>query len=134
MLYNQRRIVDVVACPASGLAGQDLDIAPILADDSGSGESGPTFLADFATMSHWAMLVCGSWLLVPHLQRMVTHAKVVLTQVVVLWQAAKGPVTAFVATATRLGVRSGMPVVVGRMRVGSSICPLITLLLLLRLR
>ena len=103
LLRSQRQAMARAVAPAGGGAGQELDMAMIVADGGPKGMADPAFPAHMATMGHWSMAIWEKWLPLRHLERAVAAAKVKLIKAVVPWQVVYGPAAAFLATAARLG-------------------------------
>lgn len=103
LLHCQRRCAAAVAAPANGLAGQELDVALILADGGPKGKADPAFPAHIATICPWAMAVFEQWMPMSHWARAIATAKLVLVKSVVPWLKVRGAAAAFVASGARLG-------------------------------
>ena len=61
-LLSQRRAVAAAAAPASGIGGQNHDLALILADGSDDGRLDPAFEAHAGTIGQWALAIWERWL------------------------------------------------------------------------
>ena len=101
-LLQQRRAVAAAAAPASGLAGQNIDLALMLADGSAAGRVDPAYEAHAQPIGHWAQAVWNGWLPMKHLLQLVADAKVRLDKARQPWMVVYGPSAAFVCTAARL--------------------------------
>ena len=102
-LMQQRRDVAAAGSPASGMGGQDLDIALILADGSATGVADPAFVAHSGPMGHWAMAVWNGWLPTASLNNMMKEAISACDKAVHPWMIAYGPAAATYLSAQRLG-------------------------------
>ena len=102
LLLAQRRAVAAAAAPASGLAGQNLDLALLLADGSAKGKVDPAYEAHAAPIRHWAQAVWNRWLPIKSLVLLIADAKANLAKAIQPWRVAYGPAAAFVCTASRL--------------------------------
>jgi hypothetical protein len=101
-LLLQRRAVAAAAAPTAGLAGQNLDLALMLADGSDKGMVDPAFEAHLGPIGHWAQAVWNRWLPLKQLFQLAANANVKLAQAIRPWSVTYGPAAAFVGTAARL--------------------------------
>ncbi len=101
LLHGQR--VSAMAVVAAGARGRDLDLTLLLADTAPTQRTDPAFAAHIDPIYKWAQAVWCHW--VPHslLNHMVTRARLALTKARKVWSVVKGPASATVATAARLG-------------------------------
>ena len=60
VLLQQRRAINAAAAPSSGLGGQELDIALVIADGSLKGKADPAFVAHSDVIVHWAKAIWNS--------------------------------------------------------------------------
>lgn len=102
MLLMQRRTVGRTTGPAAGAAGQNLNLAFMLADGSANGKAGPAYDAHLDPVVHWAQAVWYEWLPQSMLNRMVSDAGNRLARALRTWAVVTGPASALVATAGRL--------------------------------
>ena len=102
LLLMQRRTVSQATAPASGSAGQNLDLALMLADGSPNGKADPAYDAHLDPIVHWSQAVWYEWLPRPMLSRMIGDAVCRLADAVRTWAVVTGPASAAVATASRL--------------------------------
>ena len=103
MLLGQRRAAMAASAPAAGTAGQQLDLALMLADASRKGQADPAYQAHLDPIGAWADAVWEEWLPGPCLLRLTGQAKVKLAAARRQWAVVRGPAAAFVASAARLG-------------------------------
>jgi hypothetical protein len=100
LLLAQRRAA--AACVVSSVAGGDLDLTLIFADEKGNAAD-PAFPAHTEPILYWAIAAWESWLNRGAMLRLVAEAKRALASAPNVWAAVRGPGAAFVATAARLG-------------------------------
>ena len=62
MLLHQRRAVTAAAAPKSGLGGQQMEVALMIADGSKKGRADPAFHAHIDVVQHWAQAIWNGWL------------------------------------------------------------------------
>ena len=62
MLLHQRRAVMSAAAPKSGLGGQQMEVALMIADGSKRGKADPAFPAHTDVVLHWAQAIWNRWL------------------------------------------------------------------------
>ena len=89
--------------PGSGMCGQDLDLALILADGSATGMADPAFVAHSGPMARWAMAVWNGWMSIPSLSATMQEAISARDSAVHPWKVTYGPAAATYLSATRLG-------------------------------
>ena len=68
VLLHQRRAIATAAAPTSGIRGQELEVAMMIADGSKRGTADPAFVAHTDVVSHWAQAVWNKWLPIAELQ------------------------------------------------------------------
>ena len=102
LLLMQRRAVAQATAPASGTAGQNLDLALMIADGSATGKADPAYDAHLDPIVHWAQAVWFTWLSIATLNLMITDAVDRLTNAARTWAVVTGPASALVASAGRL--------------------------------
>lgn len=102
LLLQQRRAVSHADALAGGMAGQNLDVALLLADGPASGKADQAYAAHDDPIHLWALAVWSSWMPRTRLQVMVVDAKVELAQAARPWAKVYGVAAGFVATASRL--------------------------------
>ena len=102
MLLQQRRAA-ASAVAFAGMAGQSLDLALMIADESSRGRADPAFVAHRGPIGEWAQAVWESWLPQHALLQLAASAKHRLAVAAQQWAAVLGPGAAYVATAGRLG-------------------------------
>jgi len=100
MLQSQRAAVAAASVP--GGSGE-LGLTLIVADGSMSGKADPAFAAHEAPIVKWAEAVWEGWLPRPALSKLVDVAVIDLANRRSPWGMVKGPASAFVASAWRLG-------------------------------
>ena len=103
LLQQQRRAAAAAAAPSNGCCGQSLNLALIVADESPHGKADPAFAAHLGPVGEWAQAVWESWMPMPALQRLISSAQRRLTSAARPWSVVRGPGSAVVATAWRLG-------------------------------
>ena len=103
MLRIQRRMVASAAAPATGPAGQNIDLALMVADGGKLGSVDPAFEAHCGPIGHWATAVWEQWL--PRTALMVLHtgARISICKSKNVWSACNGPASVVLATAARIG-------------------------------
>ena len=118
LLTAQRRVVAAAAAPASGIGGQNLDLALMLADGSPTGRVDPAFEAHTQPIGHWAQAEWNKWLPATALLKLVASARVKLTNAMYPWQHVHGPGAGFLCTAARLNwiVHDGLNITTDRGR------------------
>ena len=62
MLLHQRRAVTAATAPKSGLGGQQMEVALMIADGSKRGKADPAFPAHIDVVQHWAQAIWNRWL------------------------------------------------------------------------
>ena len=102
-LLQQRRSAAAAAAPAVGICGQSLDLALIVADETGGGKADPAFAAHGGPIGEWAQAVWEHWLPIAALMRLTRSAKQRLARAKRPWSVVRGPAAAAVASAERLG-------------------------------
>ena len=102
-MYTQRKIAAVIAAPASGTCGQNMDIALMLADESNTGRADPAYDAHMLPIGEWALAVGEGWRKLDSIMGMVGRACTRLRKVKNPWKVAYGPAAAFVLSCWRLG-------------------------------
>ena len=119
VLLGQRRAAAAAASPATGVGGQSLDLALLVADETAVGKADPAYAAHTGPIGEWAQAVWESWLPLAALNRLVSSAQRRLGHARQPWSIVRGPGAAFVATASRLGwsVRSATDVMTDAGRV-----------------
>ena len=103
MLSAQRRTMLAATSPASGLGGQELEVAMIVADGSTRGKVDPAYEAHSDVLVHWAQPMWNSWIPVQLMQVSLVDAMVRTASAVNPWSVVYGPAAALVCTADRLG-------------------------------
>ena len=103
LLRAQRRAAAAASAPAAGTAGQNLDLALLLADGARKGAADPAFEAHVAPIGMWAAAAWGSWVPDAMLLKLVGRAQLRLASAARPWAVVRGPAAAFVASAARLG-------------------------------
>jgi hypothetical protein len=96
LLLRQRRAA--AACIVSSVAGGDLDLTFVLADDRGSAVD-PAFAAHVEPILYWALAAWETWLPRSAMMRLTAEAKRTLAAASNTWAAVTGPAASFVATA-----------------------------------
>ena len=102
MLLQQRRAINAAAAPSSGLGGQELDIALMIADGSLMGKADPAFIAHSDVIVHWAKAIWNKWIPREDLQTSIDDAKTRTAASPQPWRVVYGPAAALVCTAERL--------------------------------
>ena len=102
VLLGQRRAAAAAASPATGVCGQSLDVALLMADETSTGKADPAFAAHTGPIGEWAQAIWERWLPLTALHRLVSSAKQRLGAARRPWNIVYGPGAAFVATAARL--------------------------------
>ncbi len=102
LLRAQRRAAAAAAGPAAGTAGQNLDLALLLADGAKGGAADPAY-EGHAPIGMWAAAAWDTWLPDAMMLRMVADAQLALASAARPWAVVRGPGAAFVASAARLG-------------------------------
>ena len=102
-LQQQRRAVAAAGAAGSGMCGQDLDLALILADGSATGMADPAFAAHSGPLGHWAMAVWNEWRPIPALNSSMKEAISACDKAAHPWRIAYGPAAATYLSARRLG-------------------------------
>ena len=103
LLRDQRRTAAVIAAPESGVGGQNLDLALILADENAKSGADPAFDAHTMPIGDWATAVWESWMPERTMERLAAAAKKKLKKAKNIWAKVKGPAAAMVASCRRLG-------------------------------
>ena len=101
-LMLQRREVGVVTGPPGGTAGQNIDLALIVAEGSERSKIDPAFAAHEFPLVHWAKAIWNYWLPEGLLTTLVEQALEDLAGAPRPWSIVYGPGAAMVATAQRL--------------------------------
>ena len=102
-LLAQRRAAAVACAPAAGPSGQDIDLALALADGRANGRADPAHEAHLLPIGLWAEAVWHSWLPRPSLHKIIEVRGVALATARSLWRHVRGPGSAMIASAWRLG-------------------------------
>ena len=71
MLNDQRTTAAKAAAPAAGTCGQNLDLAPIMADASNNGRADHAFDAHKIPIATWALAVWEAWLQTEVLEQLI---------------------------------------------------------------
>ena len=100
MLLSQRR---VVAASYVAHGAGDLDLTLALANGSLRGRADPAFAAHEDPIGKWSEAVWSQWLPRAALDKLVQFALSLVSAGTVPWRAVRGPASAFVASALRLG-------------------------------
>ncbi|HUU62073.1 MAG TPA: reverse transcriptase domain-containing protein, partial [Acidimicrobiia bacterium] len=103
MLLRQRRAASAASAPGSGLCGQNLDLALVLADGSATGRADPAYTAHSDPIGQWATAAWEQWIPPGAMLRLAAAALVKLAKARNPWHCCTGPGAGFVATAARLG-------------------------------
>ncbi|HUU60977.1 MAG TPA: reverse transcriptase domain-containing protein, partial [Acidimicrobiia bacterium] len=103
MLLRQRRAASAASAPGSGLCGQNLDLALVLADGSATGRADPAYTAHSDPIGQWATAAWEQWIPAGAMLRLAAAALVKLAKARNPWHCCTGPGAGFVATAARLG-------------------------------
>ena len=103
LLRDQRRTAAVIAAPESGVGGQNLDLALMLADEYAKTGADPAFDAHLLPIGDWTTAVWESWMTERAMERLVAKAKQRLRKAKNVWAKVKGPAAAMVASCQRLG-------------------------------
>ena len=75
LLRDQRRTAAAISAPESGIGGQSLDLALILADENARAGADPAFDAHSMPIGDWSTAVWEAWMPEPALERLTAIAK-----------------------------------------------------------
>ena len=103
LLRDQRRTAAAIAVSGSGLGGQNLDVALMLADENARAGADPAFDAHLMPIGDWATAVWEGWMPERAMERLTALAKKKLRKAKNVWATVKGPAAAMVASCQRLG-------------------------------
>ena len=101
MLRDMRRVAAAISSPATGVGGQSLDAALILADGGPSGRADPAFDAHLLPIGEWAAAVWDERLPLESLHRMISKGIRQLDKAKNVWAVCRGPANAFIAACRR---------------------------------
>ena len=101
-LLSQRRVATAASSPASGLGGQELEMAMMLADGKAKGKADPAFAARSDVIRHWALAVWNGWMPRYMLQLSLRDAKRRVALAKRQWSVVYGPAAALVCTLQRV--------------------------------
>ena len=102
VLLQQRRAVNAATAPISGLGGQELDLALMVADGSPKGKADAAFAAHTDVLQHWAKAIWNRWVPVHKLQAALDDAWTRMAKCPQPWRIVYGPAAALICTAKRL--------------------------------
>ena len=103
VLLHQRRAVQSAAAPKSGLGGQEMEVALMVADGTKTGRADPAFPAHVDVAQHWAQAIWNKWLPVESLQTSLDYARQRTTESTRPWSVATGPAAALLLSLERVG-------------------------------
>ena len=103
LLQQQRQATAAAGAPATGIAGQQVDMALPLLDGSEKGRADPAFQAHSGPIGSWAKAIWNMWIPYDLMQESVADAMIRIARASRMWAVVKGPAAALVATATRIG-------------------------------
>ena len=103
VLLHQRRAVQSATAPKSGLGGQEMEVAMMIADGTKTGRADPAFPAHIDVVQHWAQAIWNKWLPVESLQTSLDYALLRTTESKRPWSVVTGPAAALALILERVG-------------------------------